>query len=853
MIFHYTRNDEGRYDVTRYVDEPMPFVVTKVPDGVPVRIYYGSIAVENDVTEDFNALQKDGDYHVVESPGGGNVLNSAAFKIFVDPLGITKQILKLITPQVPGSSNLSNSQGQSPNNSLTDRNNKPRPYERSYDICGTVQTIPNDLMTSYKLFDDTGRIIEYGYYDAGRGDLNTPASGITDGDTLVSEISGASAAVYGPFKSPNNSTPYLLIGDPVGQGLFITVSSNEVDGATLKAPNELASNVGSISFAESNGRITDPTGDADFSAYISAGEYAVLTNIIAPQTGSMPSDANLSGTYRVLSVSGVDILLDTAGSAEWAKLPAGGIKIREADNATVGPQDVVAKSLTPWVTLRRIKSERIVVNIGAEQGLYRDNGNRKERTSVTAEVQYQLIGDDDQPYGPIYSTQQTIASRSADANGMSIVTRLPTSSFVRVRCRRVTDKDFSYQGQVIDEIKYNNLYGQIQDLTPHYGDRTTVHTARKQTARATSIRSPQLKMIATEMVYKYLGAGVFDNVKTPNTKAVQSLIRLMRDPVVGGIDMTTDNMDRLLAVQDEIEAYFGSELAGQFCYTFDSYDTTAQDIIGTIADAVFCRSYREGNAILLDFDRPRPGAEMVFTHRSKSPEGEKWTRSFNDRNTFDSLKFTYIDPTTNIKETITIPPEGGAKTETFDSKGIRNRQQAFWAANRRHQRNLNNKIAVEFSATEEGVFARPGRVISVVKGARVAPFDGYVIAVDGLKLTLSQPVSFTPGDDHSVMLKRRDGSVQSVDVTPGDSSREVVMSSAPQEQIYTGNSALKTEFSFGSEQRHNAQMIVVSTVSPGTNRTVKISGYNYSVDYYKFDGAHHLGRAFSDGFDNGFS
>jgi hypothetical protein len=333
---------------------------------------------------------------------------------------------------------------------------------------------------------------------------------------------------------------------------------------------------------------------------------------------------------------------------------------------------------------------------------------------------------------------------------------------------------------------------------------------------------------------------------------VQSLIRLLRDPVCGGLNLTASNMDRLLVVQAEVESYFGIAQAGQFCYTFDSFDVTMQDIINTVAEAIFCRSYREGSSILLDFDRPRIGPEMVFTHRSKAP-GEKWTRNFNTRDRYDSLKFSYIDPATNTKETITVPADGGLKTETYDSKGIRNYKQAYWAAYRRYQRNLLNRVSVEFAAMEEGISARPGRAISVVKGSLVSPFDGYVVAVDGLTVVLSQNVEFAPGQEHSLILKRRDGSVQSVSVTPGANNRTVIMTSAPQEAIYTGNEALKTEFSFGSEDRHNAQMMVVSTVEPGSDRTVRITGYNYTDDYYAYDGVNPFGRAFGSGFSNGFS
>lgn len=852
IVIHYTRNEDGTFTQKRHNDSPLNFVVNHIPDGVPFRVFLEEIGEDNDVTEDFDALKQDAVFHVLEGAGGGVI--KGVMKVFSI---ILKPLAKLLTPSTKGASNdLANQQADSPNNSLTDRNNKARPYERTYDICGRVQTIPNNLMTTYKVFDNAGRIIEYGYYDAGRGYLDVKAEDITDGDTKVQEITGTSVAVYAPYTSPNNtSAPQLLVGDTIRQGLYITIASNEVDGVVLKAPNDLANNVGNSSRARlvgTTGTVTDPTGDSAFNTYISPGDQATFTWIRPEGHG------NLDGVYRVLSVDEFHITVDASPKlSEWQTLPYRGDGIREGyvtqdKAATIGPTDTYSASLTDWVSLNRIPVERVVANFAAANGMFKDDGN-KQSASATVEVQYQLIGDDGGVYGPIYTKRGTISGRSSDYTGVTVYADLPVKSKVRVRCRRVSGTDRDFSGTVSDEVSYINLYGQSVDRTPHYGNRTTVHSARKQTPRAAEVKQPQLRMVVTEMVYKYLGNGVFDSVRTPNTQAVQSLIRLARDPDVGALNMTTANMDKLLAVQKEIESYFGSAYAGEFCYTFDDYKTTMQDIVTTIAEAIFCTPYRRGADILLDFERPRIGPEMVFTHRSKTTASEKWTRTFNDAQVYDSLKFSYIDPDTNVKETISIPTEGGVNTETYDSKGIRNYRQAYWAAYRRYQKNLLKKVTVSFTATEEGVFAMPGRAVSVVKGSRIAPQDGYVVAVNGLTLTLSQPVMFTPGDGHSLILKKRDGGVQSVAVVPGSHDREVIMLSAPQEAIYTGNSALKTEFSFGNEARHNAQMILVSTVDPGDDRTVKITGINYEADFYKYDGVAPYGSGFSDGFSNGFN
>lgn len=824
----------------------MEFVVNRIPDGVPVRVYLGEIGDDTDVTDDFEALKdEDAVYHIVEGAGGGALVVGALVALVV----VAATVLLTKKPNLAVTA--TNNQAKSANNSLTDRSNKPRPYERSYDICGTVQTIPNDLMQTYKAFDNIGNLLEYSYYDAGRGHLHIEADGVTEGDTLISDITGSSVAVYAPYTSPNNTTsPQLQIGDVIDQKLYVTYSNDDVDGIVLKAPNDIGANPsadGTAKRISNTGYIYDPSGDSAFSEFLSVGDVAVLSNF------DVAGVTNLNGSFEVLYVDDFEVRLAVNGASNWDALTSGQTyTLTERSDTFIGPRDTYDVSLTDWYYMVRGEVDRVLANVAGQNGLYKYDGGYS-RANVTVELQYQMIDSQRNPIGDIYTVQGTVTGNSTDYVGTSIYGQLPTASRFRARMRRITNFDKDYDGTVSDEITFINLYGQSLDTTPHYGNRTTVHCARKQTPRAASIDNPELRMIATEMCYKYLGNGVFDTVMTPNTQAVQSLIRLARDPAVGNLELTTANMDKLLAVQEEIESYFGSELAGQFCYTFDDYDTTMQDIVQTIAEAVFCTAYRKGADIMLRFDRPVAGPEMVFTHRSKTTGTEKWTRTFNDSTTYDSLSFSYINPDTNVQETIYIPEELGANTEEYESKGVRNYQQAYWLAWRRYQRNALSKVVVEFEATEEGTLATPGGVISVVKGSRIAPQDGYVVAVNGLTLTLSQPVTFTPGDDHSIILKKRDGSVQSISVIKGNHDREVIMLSAPEEAIYTGNSALKTEFSFGNEARHNAQKIVVSSIDPGDDRTVKITGYNYDDGFYKYDGVAPYGSGFSDGFSNGFN
>lgn len=140
LVHHHTRSENGEF-VCVDCDEfssPAEFVVARIPDGVPFRCYRG----QDEISANVDAMLCDGEFTIVESAGGGSVGK------FLDPLGITNKVLGWLTPKQTTPSY--NQQAQSANNSLTDRTNKPRPYERAYDICGTVQSIPSDLMQSYK-------------------------------------------------------------------------------------------------------------------------------------------------------------------------------------------------------------------------------------------------------------------------------------------------------------------------------------------------------------------------------------------------------------------------------------------------------------------------------------------------------------------------------------------------------------------------------------------------------------------------------------------------------------------------------------------------------------------------------
>src|SRR5574344_2390470 len=268
IIRHITTGEDGHQVESILVghSSPASFVIASIPDGTPFRCLCDGV----DVTNDIDAMVvSDGEFTVIEYPGGGAVKQLLSpFSKLNDPLGVNRKIYNKIIKQ-PRQPN-TNQQAVSANNSLTDRTNKPRPYDRVYDICGTVQSIPSDLMQSYSRYDENHKEYQYGYYYIARGFVDTPPSGITDGDTLPSPISGSAANVYDPFTSPNNSTPRLIIGHKITEPLFISSRSNAVDGITLKAPNQYTvalkgdGVIITCDLVGTAGSLVDPSGDMSF-------------------------------------------------------------------------------------------------------------------------------------------------------------------------------------------------------------------------------------------------------------------------------------------------------------------------------------------------------------------------------------------------------------------------------------------------------------------------------------------------------------------------------------------------------------------------------------------------------------
>ena len=790
---------------------------------VNFQVFAGEPCAENEISHDLAAVMAaDGDeYVVLQSPGDPLTLILAAVAVVFS----IAAIVLIPKPVMPGNVNRTQ---QSPNNALGSRENQVRILERVEDIYGTVKSIPSLMMPTYNKYIGHEKY-EYGYYCVGRGYYDITE--VRDGSTLISSIAGASASIYDPFKSPNSGhAPVQQIGSAIIDDVLTVSRAIEIDGLTLKASNQTSlAGAGNYDFTQP-GRITQLVKRPNFNAVVQIGDsVTVVASLGAPEP------YNFGGTFVVTEVGDGYIVTNANWTSSATNLSGVVTKVGSAGS-----------EFTNWVTLPSVDRTQVWCNITAPNGMYKDNGGKSTAT-VAFEIYIEQLTSALVPTGVVemVSGQLTGAVTAERAETVERVTAWTGPA--RVRMRRTTAYDYAFEGTVQDEIKWADLYSVSPVTKTEFGNKTTIHTITRATARATAVKSRQLNCIASRKLPIYNGStfsGAFDSTGllvsgtiAATSKIAHIIAAVSVDPKIGARNLALEvDMPQIWSVQQALDTWNAS--AGQFNFTFDSDNTSYEETIITIANAGFCIAYRQNGKIRLALDQAQTSSTALFTHRNKKPNAESITRKFASDSDFDALEFVYVDPDSHQSETITLPLVGSyTKVKKFEIAGIRSFTQAWLRANREYRKLIGQRITIETSTTTDARSLLPNARVDIVDNTRFKSYDGEVIAQSGLVLTLSQDVAFTPALPHSIVLMRRDGSLQSITCTAGDAPNKVVLQSLPSEAIVTnyGEAGIRTIYSFAADSARGAQAYLVQEIDNSDGQYVGIKAINYSANYYAMD------------------
>lgn len=665
------------------------------------------------------------------------------------------------------------------------------------------------------------------------------------------------------FRSENSAAPTWgeidFSGDHTANwsaGQIVTVSNGYVTwtdhtGGDADEPYTASSNVTAIYGVVSVNYVPVPGVTRlrlDVSLNSSAwGAFKIAPN---PVTGSptltRPSDTvqfDLSGQYVVTTVTSSLLTLNNPAlvNPDWTVM----------ETSFGGQSSVLTPTLTTtgerwsgWFAVEAIQPiTRIIANVVALNGLYKDNGRQQYRRDVVYRVEGQRLDESGDPTGPVLDFERTIVgsavSRSTRADTLDVGLAGDLSTRWRFRARRITDSDTDFEGSVVDEIKWRDLYACSSVAQEDFGDVTTVQAVMFATDGALAIKERKLNALVTRRLPRRIQGSTFTTDLFATRSVADILSAVCLDPQIGNRPKGEIDFDNFYQVEADIVAYFGVDVA-QFNYTIDSDNLSFEETVSMIAEAVFCRAYRRGSVIRLFFERENENSAILFNHRNKLPGSEQRTEGSPVEN--DGVEYQWINPANDAAETIYLPLDRSAvNPKRIESVGVRIEAQARIHAYREWNKLQYQDVLTEFDALPEANLLTISERILCADNTRAGSQDGDIVSVDAsnpLLVELSQPVAWNGPGPFRIFLQNTDGRVESIAVQSGGGARLALLAHAPRTPIVlrgVGYNPTAYILGKGDSPRQAQPFLITEKGVPNDDGTIPLTAINYDARYYQND------------------
>ena len=550
----------------------------------------------------------------------------------------------------------------------------------------------------------------------------------------------------------------------------------------------------------------------------------------ASKITSSVSNFNLNGEYVITTVAENQITLNAPSTvnANWNA-------ITETNPSSARLTTSGDKWIGPFI-LDDVQTTGIHCNFVAANGLYKDNGSNQYSADVTVEVEVTPVDADDNPTGAAILQQATLIGSSVVRSTRAVTLNLDglVASRYSVRCRRVSPTDTGFEGTVVDEIRWRDLYSHSPITMTHFGNVTTVQSITFATTGALTLKERKLNGKLTRLVRTFDGTTVTEEIN-PSKSAVDIFLTVLLDQYIGNRTVDEIDLENLYEVYNDIVEYFGTTKAAEFSYTFDTDNMSLEETLKTIANAIFCEPYRLSNVTRLFFEKLTEDSVLLFNHRNKFNENRQITTG--TFNKYDGVNYQWVDPKDDALVTMYIPADQSATNpKTVESVGIRNATQAHFQAYRVWNKIKHQHITADFEATQEGELLIKGNRILNTNSTIAPQQEGYIIRQDVLVLTLSQPVKMISGVNYSIMLQMSDASVEIMPVYPTTNPKQVILDHAPRlPLVLDAHKYLQTQYIITEVGKEKAAAFLVTYRAMGDNMTTKITAINYSDRYYSND------------------
>jgi hypothetical protein len=575
--------------------------------------------------------------------------------------------------------------------------------------------------------------------------------------------------------------------------------------------------------------------------------FRTAPNVVSgTPTLTRPSDIvqfDLSGMYTINTLTSSLLTLDnpSAVNPAWDTLQNdyGGVSV--VMNPTIS---TTGERWVGWFTVESVQPiTRVIANVIALNGLYKDNGRQQYRRDVVYRFEAQRVDGNGNPYGSVLVFDREIrgsaVTKVVRADTLDVELGGAPSKRWQMRARRLTNSDTDFEGSVVDEIQWRDLYACSTVDRAHFGDVTTVQSVTFATDGALAVKERKLNLLVTRKLPRRVSGSTFTTELYPTTDVADIISAVCLDPLIGNRAPAEVDFDNIYNTVQEIRDYFGVDVA-QFNYTIDSDNLSFEETLDMIAQAVFCRAYRRGSVIKLFFERASEDASLQFNHRNKLPGSETRTEGSAMEN--DGIEYPWIDPDDDSQVTIYLPEDRSAvNPKRYDSVGVRVREQAYIHAHRAWNKLQFQDVVTEFDALPEANLLAVSERIRVADNTRAQGSDGEIVDVakdDGRLVALSQPYDWKPGGTYRIFLQSSDATIETMAVQSGGSPRLALLEREPRTPIILrGEGYNPTTYIIGegTSPREAMPFLVDEKGAPNDDGTIPLKAINYDARYYQND------------------
>ncbi|MCE1272433.1 MAG: hypothetical protein LWW88_12940 [Acinetobacter sp.] len=561
---------------------------------------------------------------------------------------------------------------------------------------------------------------------------------------------------------------------------------------------------------------------------LSADTSGVLSGVLTDNDNNI----DLSGTYTIASVSSNEITLVNPATvnSDWNRLgELTSQQVNDMLNRAVTFKGS-SENFIGWYYGGNKDTTGFILNFLAQNGIY--DGDRAKQVAI--EVHYQQVIDG-VPTGAIHKVGSTMQGTASNRNpiGMTIKQAFSFTGQFRFRVKRINDNGNS--ASLVDDVVFESAYGYYQTLKSWYDDVTVARL--KRLAIGSGTNASELNMIATRKLYSY-STGVQSASRIATNNFADIVVDIATDPYVGRMQLSEIDVQSLYELSDEIEDYFGTSKACEFNYTFDDKNSSYQEMIFMIAEAVFCTARRENGLHYFSFERETPNSLILFNHRNMKPESLNINDLFGIQDDYDGVELKWHDPSDNYAEAvIKLPDDLQTNYKTIETVGVTNPLQAHFLAWRVWNKLRFNRKAVEFTAYGEADLVTRKDRIALVDSTVPILCSGEIEQQDNTVLTLDYPVNLDPLKQYVIHLQLKTGVVDVIDIVQQIDDFRVEIARIPLMPLVVDGVAHATfSITLATESDFDAYLIEEKDPSATFESTVR--AIQYDPRYYSNDKDH---------------